>query len=541
MTSQDFINLTTQLTALNARLTASSRGTLAFFNQFKKFEKSFEDYVKNFKGQGSGGAPGGGGNGGGGGSGGNNNQPTPEKTLKAANAMAKSMWESSLDTINPLIKRAFATGPGLANSTNLEMIKTSAMLGVGIDQLLTEVIALREEGFNNLNDSTIRLIGRFKQTDQSTQSLIKFMSVNSLTLLQNQRQAQELTSQIASFSQVMGTRQDDMLNLAASISKSMDTRAALGTGAELTKALTNFGATLGDRGSGLVGQMTQFITNTDNVSKLFALGLQDFEDAIVAQNDPKGQVAVIGQMAKQAAATVQSIIGDLGSGPMAAKMAESMLAPYGGKDVLVFAQIAKAMEDQKQPLTDTAKALTNLNSGMEAMTTPLKIVGIGVGKLLELPVLKQLTPVLGSLIGGMLALKTAQYALTYAVRMNTQAARLSGVGGFGGKLLGYLGGPIGMIISILGSIALGIWGNKEETEELNKKTPELEKDKAMQSSMLSGYILSQISNIALNQHRGAIDREMLESTKELVRLAKKSLDVTDPQRGLPSNQARAGR
>jgi len=98
-----------------------------------------------------------------------------------------------------------------------------------------------------------------------------------------------------------------------------------------------------------------------------------------------------------------------------------------------------------------------------------------------------------------------------------------------------------MIISILGSIALGIWGNKEETEELNKKTPELEKDKAMQSSMLSGYILSQISNIALNQHRGAIDREMLESTKELVRLAKKSLDVTDPQRGLPSNQARAGR
>jgi hypothetical protein len=422
----------------------------------------------------------------------------------------------------------------------MDMIKTSTSLGVSIDQLITEVLALREEGFNNLNDSTIRLIGRFKQTDQSTQSLIKFMSVNSLTLLQNQRQAQELTSQIASFAQVMGTRQDDMLNLAATISKSMETRAALGTGAELTKALTNFGATLGDRGSGLIGQMTQFITNTDNVSKLFALGIQDFESAITAQNDPQAQTAILGQMAKQAAATVQSLVGDLGTGPMAARMAESVLAPYGGQQALVFLQIAKAMEDQKQPLTDTAKALVNFNTGVEAMTTPLKLVGIGVSKLLEILPGKAI-PILGNLLGGIIALKTSQYALTYAIRMNTQAQRLSGIGGFGGKLLGFLGGPIGMIVSILGSIALGIWGNKEETEELNNKTPELEKDKAMQSSMLSGYILSQISNIALNQHRGTIDREMLETSKELVRLARKSLDNTDPQRGLPSNPMKAGR
>lgn len=535
MTSQDFALLTAQLSNLNQRLNASSRHTLAFFNQFKKFERVFERYVNGMNpsnpnpGPGPGPRP--------------NPQNPPadtERAIKAANAMAKSMWESSIETINPLIKRAFATGPGLANTVNMQLVKASVDLGVGIDQLLTEVIALREEGFSNLDESTIRLIGRFKQTDQSTQSLIKFMSVNSLTLLQNQRQAQNLTNEIALFSQVMGTRQDDMLNLAASISKSMETRAALGTGAELTKAFTAFGATLGDRGSGLVGAMTQFITNTDNVSKLFALGIQDFESAIAAQNDPQAQAALIGQMAQQAAATVQSLIGDLGTGPMAAKLAESVLAPYGGQQALVFLQIAKAMEDQKQPLTDTAKALNTFNTMSEGFMNSFKIVAIGVSKLLELLPTKVLTT-LGGVIGAIAALKTSQYALTYAIRMNTRAQAIAGKGGMLGGLLGILSGPLGLIVTILGSIALGVWGNKDETEELNNKTPEPERSPEMRSSMLSGYILSQLSNIALSQNRGTIDREMLENTKELVRLGRKTLDMSDPQRGLPSSPIRAGR
>jgi hypothetical protein len=99
-----------------------------------------------------------------------------------------------------------------------------------------------------------------------------------------------------------------------------------------------------------------------------------------------------------------------------------------------------------------------------------------------------------------------------------------------------------MILTLLG-VATDILGEtSKDTKELNEKTADQHKQENLnRSSMLSGYILSQLSNIALSQNRGSADREMLENSKELVRLAKRSLDVSDPQKGLPSASMRPNR
>lgn len=529
MTSQDFALLTAEIADLNQRLNVSSRHTLSFFNQFNKFQKLFEKYVGGMKPPGSGPGPGPG-----------PNPPAPKKDPNQKDQDSGSRlsveFRSAIAAINPLIKRSFATNQSLSNSVNKDLIKTSAELGVGIDDLLGEVLSLREEGFNTLNESTVKLIGRFKLTDQSTQSLIKFISTNSLNLMLNQRQSQELAVEIASFAQVMGTRQDEMLELAASLSQSVGTRGLLGTADELTQAFTNFGATLGGRGSGLVQQMNQFVMNTDNVNKLMALGIHNFEDAIAVQNDPQAQAKVVGEMAKVAAEKIKSLTAGLGTGPMAAKLAEAVLQPYGGKEALVFVQIAKAMEDQKQPLDENVKALNNFNTMTESFLNGFKLVAIYVGKALEY--MPKFAPALAGALGTMLAVASAITALKFAVTMNTRALSLGG--GMGGAL-SFLGGwPMLLLTGVL-ALHDYMKGTKENTDEINKKTPEPTQNPAMRSSMLSGYIFSQLNNIAMSGHRGSVDKEMLDSTKELVRLAKRNLDMTDPQKGLPSNPIRAGR
>lgn len=527
MTSQDFALLTAEIADLNQRLNASSRHTLAFFNQFKKFEKVFEKYVNGMKPPSPGPGPGPGPS--------NPPKDPKDKGGKLDSSMGVE-FRTAIASINPLIKRSFATNQSLSNSVNRDLVKTSAELGVGIDGLLAEVLSLREEGFNTLNESTVKLIGRFKQSDQNTQSLIKFMSTNSLNLMLNQRQSQELAVEIASFAQVMGTRQDEMLELAASISQSVGTRGLLGTADELTQAFTNFGATLGGRGSGLVQQMNQFVMNTDNVNKLMALGIHNFEDAIAAQTDPQAQAKVVGEMAKVAAERIKSLTSGLGTGPMAAKLAEAMLQPYGGKEALVFAQIAKAMEDQKQPLDENVKALNNFNTMTESFLNGFKLVSIYVGKALEY--MPKFAPALAGAVGTMLAVASAITALKFAVTMNTKAL---GLGGGKGGVLSFLGGwPMLLLTGVL-ALHDYMKGTKENTDEINKKTPDPESNQGMRSSMLSGYILSQLSNIAMSQNRGSVDREMLDSTKELVRLAKRNLDMTDPQQGLPSSPMRSNR
>jgi hypothetical protein len=533
-------DLTSELEVFHDSITKMSKHGGSFLKEFVSFSKTFKDAVKKWTagppvpggggpggppGPGGPGGPGGGGSGGKGGKGGDDDGP-----------MAK--WISAAKSMEPLMRRAFATGADTGLS--MKQYLTSVNLGISVDQLAEEMLAFREEGVNNLNESTLKLIGRMKLSDQSTQSLIKFVSVNSTTLLQNQKQGQDLAFQIADFAKVMGTRQDDMLNLAGAISQSMDTRAALGTGADLTQALTNFGSTLGAAKSGLVDQLAKFMGDTSKTTALLNLGMDRFEDAITSQTSPEGQAQAVKEMIMQAGGQLENVISNLGTGPMAAKMAESMLTPYGGKQALALIQLKKALEDQKEPLNKTADAMNTFSTFGDALVNPLKMAVVYLGQLLNIIPTKLLVG-FGNLIGALLAVKTITTALNVTMGISNQLAKFNssmGGGGKFGKFLAFLG-PVAMLLGV----AIDILGEtSKDTKELNEKTVDQHKQENLnKSSMLSGYILSQLSNIALAQNRGSADREMLENSKELVRLARRSLDVSDPQKGLPSTSMRPNR
>jgi hypothetical protein len=532
-------DLTNELAKFQATFNKMSKSGGTFLKEFLTYAKAFKDAVKKSQGGGP---------------------PTPGNPPNPANpanpnpnppgvGAKQENWMTVAQTMEPIMKRAFATGQSLNSIVTTKQILATAELGIGIDELATEILEFREAGVNTLNDSTLKLIGRMKLSDQSTQSLTKFVGVNSTTLLQNQKQGQQLAFEIADFAKVMGTRQDDMLNLAGAISQSMETRSVLGTGANLTQALTNFGSTLGNAKSGLVAELSKFMGDTSKTSALMALGMDRFEDAIAGQTSPEGQVQAINEMIMQTGGQLESMVENLGTGPMAAKMAEAMLAPYGGKQALVLIQLKKALEDQKEPLAKTADSMNNFSTLGNALINPLKVVAMKLGDLLNI-IPTQLLSGIGNLVGVMLALKTSTFALNVTMGIANQISKMNGVlgagggaGGIGrlGKVLGILG-PIAMIITLLG-VATDILGEtSKDTKELNEKTADQHKQENLnRSSMLSGYILSQLSNIALAQNRGSADREMLENSKELVRLAKRSLDVSDPQKGLPSASMRPNR
>jgi hypothetical protein len=535
---QELIDLTSELSQFESTLTKVSKHATSFVKEFITFSKSFKDAVKKWQGNpanppgpgpGPGPTPG----------------PGPRNPSRSADMAGEAKWMSAIKTMEPLMRRAFATGPNLASTLSTKQLLATSELGIGIDELAAEILSFREEGVNNLNDSTLKLVGRMKLSDQSTQSLIKFVSVNSTSLLQNQKQGQELAVQISDFAKVMGTRQDDMLALAGAISQSMETRAVLGTGAQLTQALTNFASTLGAGKSGLVDQLSKFMGDTSKTSALMALGMDRFEDAISSQMSPEAQVQAVNQMIMEAGGQLEGILGDLGTGPMAAKMAESLAAPFGGKQALVLLQLKKALEDQKQPLNKTAESMTTFSTFGNALMNPLKIIAVKLGEFLNIIPTKYITT-LGNLIGALLAVKTVTTALNITMGIANQIGKFNNAmsGGGGGKLgkaLGFLG-PIAVIIGLLGVANEIMSETSQDTKELNQKTADQHKQENLnKSSMLSGYILSQLSNVALAQNRGSADREMLESSKELVRLARRSLDVSDPQKGLPSASMRPNR
>jgi len=89
-------------------------------------------------------------------------------------------------------------------------------------------------------------------------------------------------------------------------------------------------------------------------------------------------------------------------------------------------------------------------------------------------------------------------------------------------------GPLGIItaaISTIIGLAYGLDGMASDIKDINNKTPD-PMDK--QKSSLSNQIFSQLINIVTNTNQGYIQREMLNTQRELLRLTKQQNDWNSP-------------
>jgi len=443
---------------------------------------------------------------------------------------------SVMKKMSDLQNRSFATEKSLIQTISVDQVAASVSLGADINEMTAQVIALREKGVEKLDRSTLGLLARMKVTGQSTESLIKFLGANTSYLMLNQREAQNLAVNLANFSRTYGTRQDEILRLTADLSKNLQIQSQLGAGAGIAGGFGALGATLGGRGTELINQAAQFFSKA-SYAQLQLLNIADgYQERLAAETDPAKQKAIVEQMVKIAAQSVQGLQGGLGTDVMSSRIFEKLLQPYGGQSALIFPQLAKALEDAKNPINDLSNSMMGFSQLANIFATPMNLLGQALMAVINWPVVKQLSQALALFAGvaaTYLSITRIWSALQFTYQMSTRlfnvAATKFGIDvrsfAFASRLSF---GPLGIItaaISTIIGLAYGLDGMASDIKDINNKTPD-PMDK--QKSSLSNQIFSQLINIVTNTNQGYIQREMLNTQRELLRLTKQQNDWNSP-------------
>lgn len=467
------------------------------------------------------------------------NTPIMKEGKQAFGQLGEAMSE-----MNQLSLRSLATNKSLISTINKDLISATFSTGVSMSQLAGEVISLREEGFMKVDESLLTLAGRMKLTGQNTQSLIKFLGANTSVMMLNQREAANLAKDIAHYSQIYGTRQDDMLNLATSMAGKFAGQAQLGYGGQMTQAFTNLATVLGGRGGGLVDQLASFYQNASISQKQLLGFLNGFEERIATERDPEALKNILVDSLTKANQNIQSVVGSLGPGGMSTEIQKQLMGAFGGESAFVIPQLLKALEDAKEPMASMATALAGFNSAAEMFKLPMMLVGTALNYLIN-------TPVIGMLVKGLffvggtiatfllankiLAMSMASFKMTgrlfnLGVRRFENAVRANQRTMMAGTPLAV---GISLLVALLGEFLPNMLGMSDDLDQINKKTPD-PTDKNKVSAGLTGQIFSQLVNIVRDQGTASMQAESLAVQKQLLLYARSQHDLTKGNASLPT-------
>lgn len=470
--------------------------------------------------------------------------PVMRQGLDAMKKLGAAMKEMSV-----LQSRSLATEKNLISTISTDQVAASLRMGVALSDLTSSVISLREQGVQKLDKSTLGLLARMKATGQSTDSLIKFLGANTSVLMLNQKQAQDLAGNLAYYSRVYQTRQDEILRLATSISKNFQVQAQLGAGAGLTGGFATLGAALGGRGSELVAQASQFFSNA-SLAQLQLLGIAEgFQERLAMETDPGRQKQIVEQMVKTAAATISGLKGGLGTDVASTRILQQFLQAFGGTNALVFPQLAKALEDAKEPIFQLSNSITGFTSIANAFAMPMQYLGAALNALLNAPVIGTLAKGLATFYGTVsiwFTITKIQQAYTFVQQQSARLTLLAATRmdiaaktNLAASRLSVIGGGIFGVLGVIAGLAMTMFSMSEDMEEMNKKTPD-PAQKTITNSGLTGQIFSQLVNIVTSQSTNVVQQEMLATQKELVRLAQQQNAWSAPNSGLPTPKIRQG-
>lgn len=438
--------------------------------------------------------------------------------------------------------RSLATNKNLISTINTDQIQSSLQLGVAIDKLSEDVINLREAGVLNLNSSTIRLAARMRATGQSTESLVKFLKSNTSVMMLNQKESQNLAYDLAKFSNIYNSRQDDILELTTSLSKNFQIQSQLagaGQGGNIQAAFASFATTLGNRVDPLVDQMASIFGKGD-LGQLIQLGIADgFQESLMAESDPTRQAELVKQMVLTASQAIEQRTSGLGTGAVDRQIYKQLIQSMGGENILVFRQLAKALEDQKSadsPWFTLDSAITTFGGIIESFLMPIKVFGGILLNFINLPGISHVIKWTAYLAGFGVSLMMAAKTFALATSLFSRSI-LIGAGKFllssAQMLLASLPfqaitAPL-LIIAAVAGAAYGLWQLMgSNIEEINRKTP----DQRSINAGLTGQIFSQLVNIVTSTNSNSIQRESLQTQRELVRLIRQQNDRTDPNNSL---------
>ena len=441
---------------------------------------------------------------------------------------------SQLKQFEKTQKKALALGINANQVFTDSVMNIAQEFGVNAQELATEILSLKEVGIKQLDDSTLSLVARMKLTSQDTKALTRFLSSNTSVMMLNQEQAQKLGVNIAKYSEAYGTRQDEMLNLASTLSQSFRVQNQLGAGGRIEQAFTALASKLGGRSADLVKQAGALFASLD-LSKMIQLGIESgFQESLAMESDPEKQAKIVERMLRTAAASIQERTAGLGLSVTDRQIYKDLINTMGGPGILVFSEITKALDDAKEPLTQVVQPFFSLSQAMDALKNPMIKFTAKITELLN-------NETLGKLAKGLLGFIGSVGSVLLAIRS------LMGVVAFlKPALLLLRATPMGLVattLAAIGTTLYGMWGESkktaENTEALNRKTPDQTKPQT-QGPGLQGQIFSQLISIIGNQNND-VQRESLRNQKELIMLARQQVSFANPQTSIPAPSTGASR
>lgn len=428
--------------------------------------------------------------------------PPPESLFDKLNTL--KAFSNAAGKLNEYAERWDAVQRrALASNTQVENLKISTKLGADMVQLGDEMVALREQGVRNLDDSTLKLIARMKMTDQSTVGLRNFLGENSLNLLLNTKQAQELAVTVSKSSQEYGARQDAALEFLNKVSQRFSVATLAGASPELAAALTTLKSSIQGRADKEIDQLAQLITNPD-LGPAMRSGLEPLISQLLAsQGNVDAQVDLLRQIAKTGANTVKELTGNgrlvQEYGLQGIAMTQNVLNTIG-PGLQSLPQLSKALEDSAESSKQLIEFTRSLKELKDLFDKPIQLFTKKLEEFVfvlgEYEWVKKILPYVGAFVAGFAVLGTIAAAVAALIAFFNPIV-------FGAALVGGLGG-----------LGLYAWlDNLEEINENTKKQPEFKFEAGDFESGLLNFIKSTTESILQVNKQ---DDRLIEVTSKLL-------------------------
>ena len=384
----------------------------------------------------------------------------------------------------------------LASNTTLEKMNIPN-LGISLSKLGGEILDLREEGFKNLDISTLQLIKTMKLTNQGTQSLKNFLANTSLTLRLNSFQIQELGKRLSETGIAYGVSQEKMFEVASKLEKALSVANIYGKGGQVTEAVSEIAAQLGVRVTDDLANVVEFLTTVGNESQLMMAGLFDIGNQFLGASK-EGMSEMIIRATKIFTSKIDQVAATAGTGKMGQRQLQQVIDMMGGQGVAKsFQAIATSMQDVASRTSDNNQALVTIKSLDERKTEALETAAA------------KLTEVVNKLPGGLAGAAGTAMGAVQAVGGTIGSLYL--IKKYGGKLLGrtaaagaagLAGGPAGLIAAGIFTVGSTLWLIKDimaEVSDTSKATKQNTEETAKRLDPNKG------ENIISKQSMGLID------------------------------------
>jgi hypothetical protein len=447
----NFQDLTDAVNDLTNYMESSRRLTIMFSRDFNRFVRESRDFFRNWRTL----VPGG------------PNPPPPPPPPDDDESSTSNVLRSYLNSAgNAMIQQVKAMDDlqarAMATNTTLEKMNIPG-LGIRMSKLAGEILDLREQGFKNLNNSTLGLMSTMKLTSQNTGSLKGFLANTSLNLRLNSTQVQKMALELNKTAVSFGMSQEKIFESVNKLSQAISTASLFGKGGQTAAAFGEVAAQIGDRATEELKIVAEFLTGIGNESQAMIAGTFDIQNKFLSASKAE-QVKLTKEAVAIFNATFRARTAGIGSDFAGKRQVEGVANQFGGMAVVrAFQGMESAFQDASVATTENNQTQELIRKAQEKYADQMETVAARLQTIItKLP--EGTLGAVGTVAGAgqsILGLLGAGSVLKNLIPTISLAA-----------IKGLVGGPIGVGVAVAGTLAATYFATKSFSERTAAATEE---------------------------------------------------------------------